>query len=100
MSDLSEMFRDMITRKPGSAVDANAADDDQDGDLKSSKSKGLKQTKLFANKKDADDIASMYPEPKGVYLAEVAKKLGGRKLRVATMCRSVDILWKGMSNQT
>jgi hypothetical protein len=99
MSDLSEMFRDMITRKPGSAVDANAAAD-EGGDLKSAKGKGLKQTKLFANKKDPDDIASMYPEPKGVYLAEVAKKLGGRKLRVATMCRSVDILWKGMSNQT
>lgn len=92
MSNLSEMFRDMITRNPDSAVDANETDDEDD-DTPESKKKSMKQTKLFAKVgKDDGDISAMYPEPKGVYLAEVAKKLGGRKLRVATMCRWVAAL--------
>ncbi len=88
MSNLSEMFRDMITRKPGSATDANEASDEDD-DVKSKK-KTMKQSTLFAKSgKEDDDIATTYPEPKGVYLTAVAEKLGGRKLRVATMCRCV-----------
>lgn len=91
MVELSDMFRDMITRKPNSATDAAADDVDEDEDVKPAK-KEKKQSKLFAlhSKADPEDVAAKYPEPKGVYLAEVAKKLGGRKLRVATMCRWVD----------
>lgn len=33
------------------------------------------------------DVAKRYKEPKGTYLEETVKRLGGRKLRVATMCR-------------
>jgi hypothetical protein len=42
---------------------------------------------------EVDDIddhlagVDAYTKPKGHYLAQAVKKMGGRKLRVATMCR-------------
>lgn len=89
MSDLNEMFRDMLTRKPES--------DDVEGDDKpnssSSSGKG-KQKTLFdmlggkgkAKEEATDPQEGVFSEPKGVYLRKAVQQLG-RKLRVATMCR-------------
>ena len=54
--------------------------------------KGKKKQKV---EDDDDDVSiderlagvDAYTKPKGHYLAQTVKRLGGRKLRVATMCR-------------
>lgn len=91
----------------------NSDDDDEGASGKSPK--GKKQTTLFGfikpKKEEAvngkgkgkgkgkgvdedavdDHLAGVdaYVKPKGHYLAQAVKKMGGRKLRVATMCRWV-----------
>lgn len=122
MSDLSEMFKDMITRRPGVAEGSSIAvvsEDDHEGggggggggggESGSSPQKKMKQTTLSFGVKSGpgagaggkssgkgkgrevevvlEGIEEEYPEPKGEYLSRLVKKLGGRKLRVATMCR-------------
>ena len=95
----------------GARVEAIVSDDEEEGSSpKKSKGAGIegkKQTTLFGfikpqkpaegkgKGKDAevDDIddhlagVDAYTKPKGHYLAQAVKKMGGRKLRVATMCR-------------
>lgn len=85
MSDLNEMFRDMITRKP-ETDDASTADA-----ASSSSGKGKQKTLLDmmgskGKAKKEDPQEGIFSEPKGVYLRKAVETLG-RKLRVATMCR-------------
>jgi hypothetical protein len=106
MSDLASMFRDMITRVPGSSSGSQDAIVEEDEPKLESPEKGgaKKQTTLFGFMKPqpvangssskntkgksalVDQDGKGFGLAKGVYLAKAVKKLGGRKLRVATMC--------------
>ena len=90
MNDLADMFRDMITRgdipkelkqPPKSNVAPYNDKPHKHEDLRM-------QMRQLDLSKDVDRNGQpLYSYPKGKYLADTVSKLGGRKLRVATMCR-------------
>lgn len=103
MSDLTEMFKDMITRKPTSAADRDGSDDEDGEMMGGGGSKDLKQSKLSFGKitkgkepekkssyNGTGGIEEEYPAPKGEYLADLVKKMGNRKIRIATMCSGTE----------